>query len=324
MADNQAFIDALTAALQGVVNAAAPPPNFAATLQQAMQDAITAAGAHAPAAGPFSLHPATATANVIDYNTSHGKKLYDSAVSSLFDEGSQYVLDDPDNDLLIENLSTRATQNGWEAILTVNTAHGPDNLLESYGAITRPEIEAHVQAILANDDRARQNDTQVLVCMQNSVDASTKSTMATAHADWRIQPAGAAPADPKLNSGILYLFTILAEKSEVKARALCSHIKTKLGSMDKIMLKEAKQNIKKFNKIIDEHNTTLRKHRDPLSQSDLLTFMFKGYLACSDQDFLNTIKAKKDQYELDGANILPEQLKQVALNKYEVLLLVAV
>ena len=75
MADNQAFIDALTAALQGVVNAAAPPPNFAATLQQAMQDAITAAGAHAPAAGPFSLHPATATANVIDYNTSQQETL---------------------------------------------------------------------------------------------------------------------------------------------------------------------------------------------------------------------------------------------------------
>jgi hypothetical protein len=45
MANNQAFIDALMAALQGVVNAAAPPPNYAASLQQATQDAITAAGA---------------------------------------------------------------------------------------------------------------------------------------------------------------------------------------------------------------------------------------------------------------------------------------
>ena len=219
MADMQALAAAITAAIQAATAAAAPPPNFAADLQTAVTNAINAAQQQVLPPGAFSLHPATVSAAPIDYSTSTGAKLYRAATEQLQDD-VLYSLDDPDNNLLIKNLTTRATSSGWEPIFLV----GNFNLLESYGAILRTDITNHVSTILANASRAKQTDAQLLKCLKNLVDANTKATMAASHSEWRTLPAGAAAADPLQDSGILYLYTLL-EKSEVTSRSLCSHVK---------------------------------------------------------------------------------------------------
>jgi hypothetical protein len=313
MADMQALAAAITAAIQAATAAAAPPPNFAANLQTAVTNAINAAQQPPPViAGAFALHPATVSAASIDYSTSTGAKLYLSATEQLQDD-ALYSLDDPDNNLLIENLTTRASASGWEPIFLVNNDH---LLEESYGAILRTDITTHVRTILANANRAKQSDAQLLKCLKNSVDANTKATMAASHTDWRAQPAGAAAADPLEDSGILYLYTLL-EKSEVTSRSLCSHIKRQLGQMNTIMHSQAKSDIKKFNHIIDEHLLTLRKHQQPLSDDDLINFLFVGYIACSDKNFVTAMERVKDDWELDHSNITPQQLMKLALNKYD-------
>jgi hypothetical protein len=312
MADIQALAAAITAAIQAAAAAAAPPPNFAADLQTAVTNAINAAQQPPPVvAGAFSLHPATVSAAAIDYSTSTGAKLYRSATEQLQDD-ALYSLDDPDNNLLIENLTTRASASGWEPIFLINN----DHLLESYGAILRTDITDHVRTILANANRAKQSDAQLLKCLKNSVDANTKATMAASHTDWRVQPAGAAAADPLEDSGILYLYTLL-EKSEVTSRSLCSHVKRQLGQMNTIMRSQAKSDIKKFNHIVDEHLLTLRKHQQPLSDDDLINFLFVGYIACSDKNFVTAMERVKDDWELDHSNITPQQLMKLALNKYD-------
>jgi hypothetical protein len=220
MADMQALAAAITAAIQAATAAAAPPPNFAADLQTAVTNAINATQQQVLPLGAFSLHPATVSAAAIDYSTSTGAKLYRAATEQLQDD-VLYSLDDLDNNLLIENLTTRVSSSSWEPIFQVGNQH----LLESYGAILRTDITTHVRTILANANHAKQSDAQLLKCLENSVDANTKATMAASHTDWCVQPAGAAAAaNPLEDSGILYLYTLL-EKSEVTSRSLCSHVK---------------------------------------------------------------------------------------------------
>ena len=108
----QALAAAITAAIiQAATAAAAPPPNFAADLQTAVTNAINAAQQQVLPPGAFSLHPATVSAAPIDYSTSTGAKLYRAATEQLQDD-VLYSLDKPDNNLLIENLATRATSSG--------------------------------------------------------------------------------------------------------------------------------------------------------------------------------------------------------------------
>ena len=311
MADMQALAAAITAAIQAATAAAAPPPNFAADLQTAVTNAINAAQQQVLPPGAFSLHPATVSAAPIDYSTSTGAKLYRAATEQLQDD-VLYSLDDPDNNLLIENLATRATSSGWEPIFLV----GNQQLLESYGAILRTDITNHVSTILANANRAKQSDAQLLKCLKNSVDANTKATMAASHSDWRVQPARATAADPTQDSSTLYLYTLL-EKSEVTSRSLCSHVKRQRGQMNTIMRSQAKSDIKKFNHLVDDHLLTLRKHQQPLSDDDLINFLFVGYITCSDKNFVTAMERVKDDWELDHSNITPHQLMKLALNKYD-------
>jgi hypothetical protein len=247
----QALAAAITTAIQAATAAAAPPPNFAADLQTAVTNAINAAQQQVLPPGAFALHPATMSAAPVDYSTSTGAKLYRAATEQLQDD-VLYSLDDPDNNLLIENLMTRASSSGWEPIFHVANQH----LLESYGAILQTDITTHVRTIFANVNRAKQSDAQLLKCLKNSVDANTKATMAASHTDWRVQPAGAAAANPLEDSGILYLYTLL-EKSEVTSCSLCSHVKRQLGQMNTIMRSQAKSDIKKFNHLVDEHLLTM-------------------------------------------------------------------
>ena len=245
----------------------------------------------------------------INFSTSTGAKLYRAATEQ-FQDDVLYSLDDSDNNLLIENLATKATLSGWEPVFQF----GNLNLLESLGAILRTDITNHVSTILANANRAKQSDAQLLKCLKNSVDANTKATMAASHSEWRTLPAGAAAADPVQDSGILYLYTLL-EKSEVTSRSLCSHVKRQLGQMNIIMQSQAKSDIKKFNHIVDEHLLTLRKHQQPRSNDDLINFLFVGYMVCSDKNFVTAMECVKDDWELDHSNITPQQLMKLALNK---------
>jgi hypothetical protein len=62
--------------------------------------------------------------------------------------------------------------------------------------------------------------------MPNSVDSDTKETMARhAKSTWRTAPTGATAGVALEDSGILYLYTTLAEKSEVTTPSLCAHVK---------------------------------------------------------------------------------------------------
>ena len=53
--------------------------------------------------------------------------------------------------------------------------------------------------------------------------------------------------------------------------------------------------------------------------TDLLTNLFKGYLACSDQDFCNYITRKQDAWE-ECMDIQPDRLMKHAADKYKTLL----
>jgi len=327
MADQQDMIDAITAAITAAAtaaqNAAAPAPGFGAQMQAAITAAIAAAAAPpppAPVAGAWSLYPATVTNTYIDYATRQGAALFTAATLPLHKDSVSYSLSTPNNNLLLEDLTSRAGLSGWDDILTVPTAAGDKSLLTSHGAITRAEVTAHAKTILATEDRNKQNDAQLHEALRQTVDSTTKDTMARYHSDWRTQPTGAAAADPNQNSGILYLYTLL-ERSEVNTRATCSHVKAQLAVLNIAMTKQAKNDIKKFNSIVDAHILTLTKHSNPLSDEDMLNYLFKGYLACSDQAFKAFITKEQDDWTFKNVPLEPEALMKTALQKYETCIL---
>ena len=61
----------------------------------------------------------------------------------------------------------------------------------------------------------------------------------------------------------------------------------------------------------------LGSHQQPLSDDDLINFLFVGYIACSDKNFVTAMECVKDDWELDHSNITPQQLMKLALNKYD-------
>ena len=60
------------------------------------------------------------------------------------------------------------------------------------------------------------------------------------------------------------------------------------------------------------------KSRGKVTQ-DLLVNLFKGYLACSDNEFVEYIKRKQDKYE-EGEDLEPDLLMINAADKYKTLL----
>lgn len=169
-------------------------------LQQIVQNAVAEARAalHAPPPVKFAVAPSFATQNILDYSTESGSDVYYLASEAL---RTTFSLDKPNLNLLLHNLGEREIRFGWTNILTITV--GVDttkHLLKEYYAITREQVEAKATAIIGTNDRNKQNDFQLFVCLMNSVDGETGIKMADRKSKYTINN------EP---SGILLLKTLL-------------------------------------------------------------------------------------------------------------------
>ena len=118
-----------------------------------------------------------------------------------------------------------------------------------------------------------------------------------------------------LGSGNL-LLKIIVQESHLDTNATSSSIRTKLMDLDKY-LPTIGHDIVKFNTYVKRLIDGLRSRGE--TTQDLLVNLFKGYMSCSDKEFVQYVKRKQDAFE-EGATIEPDQLMKNAADKFKTLL----
>ena len=249
----------------------------------------------------FALSPARANLNrFIDYNSPAGAKLFNKVTASL-----DYTFDVEQGSVqtFIEALKDRAIMAGWNAnnanIIDINGT----NLLDEYGVLTLQQIQADAAQYIDDHTRKAQNSYQMYVCIMSSLTDDGRAKLLTRAELYTRNQVSSGPL----------LFKVLMMMASVDTVATISHIRLSLSNLDTYMT-TIKDDIEKFNQYVRQQRQNLiaRGQRS----DDLLVNIFKGYLSCSDKNFVEYICRKKDLYE-EGGIVTVDSLMHDALNKYK-------
>ena len=267
------------------------------------------AAAQAPA---FALTPATAVGGVIDYNTAAGRKLYSAATAKVEED----LFDCTPDDLygFLRAVKDRAREFGWDqaGVGILSIPDDPVNptsfksLLEQHGEITLQEIREFEETYIDQPNRSAQDTAQLYRCLMASLSKEGKRKILVWEDQYTIEDLG---------SGNL-LLKIIVRESHLDTNATSTLIRTKLTELDSY-LPTIGHDITKFNTYVKLLVDGLRSRGE--TTTDLLTNLFKGYLACSDRDFCDYITRKQDAWE-EGMDIQPDRLMKHAADKYKTLL----
>jgi hypothetical protein len=260
----------------------------------------------------FALNPAQAIEGVIDYSTTEGRKLYNSATSRLDEE-----LFDCNADGLyqfLQSLGHRASEYGWdninEGIISIPENQVDANpeeysILTEYGQLTMEMIEEYETTFIDTEGRQAQNTHMLYQCLMRSISKEGKKKILIWQDEYHIDGN---------KSGTLLLKVIIRE-SHIDTNATTSNIRTKLSSLD-TYIHTIGQDITKLNTHVKLLIGSLQARGE--TTQDLLTNLFKGYMECSDKEFVGYIKRKHETYE-EGNDIEPDALMKLADTKYKIL-----
>jgi hypothetical protein len=277
-----------------------------------LQQLINAVNAPRPA-GAFAITPGQANpGQTIDYSTSSGIKVWAEATESL---PFKFSAEGKEVNAFCEQLMKRAENQGWD-LAGGNILNIPDstntnrNLIKKYGQLTTDNILTHAQGYIFAENRASQNNMQMYNCITNSLSKAGHLKILAEQDKYYVEDPN--NANNKRPSGPL-LFKLLMQKAVIDTRATASLLRKNLSSLDTHM-SVVKSNIEEFNKYVKINYEGLKARGERCD--DLMINLFKGYDCASDREFVRYIKQKKDDYN-DGADMEPEQLMTLALNKYE-------
>ena len=110
------------------------------------------------------------------------------------------------------------------------------------------------------------------------------------------------------------MLKVIIHESDVDTQATAVYIRQQLASLDEYM-GTIDSDIKKFNVHVKSLIRDLERRRQ--TSTDILTNLFKGYKAASDKTFVEYILRKEEEYE-EGTILNPDQLMNLAANKYKI------
>ena len=179
----------------------------------------------------FALAPALVGADVIDYSTAAGAKIYKAAcdpLPHLFDCSPASLK------VFLADIRDRAITTGWQDILEIPT--DPDDeavltdLCESYGLISLEQVRAHAATYVNAEVRAAQNSMQLYQCIMASLTAEGKAKVDLHRADYAVgfQHSGAC------------LLKVVISLSYIDTNATTSFIRDSLSRLDTYMRKKNK------------------------------------------------------------------------------------
>ena len=259
----------------------------------------------------FSLTPATAIGGIIDYTTNSGRKMYASASAKLEEDQFNCVAEDMYSFLIA--LKDRAREFGWHTygVGILSIPDDPINptefksLIDQHGEIELETIRNFEESYIGESVRPAQDTAQLYRCLMASLSKEGKKKILIWESQYTIDGMG---------SGNLLLKTIVRE-SHLDTNATSASIRTKLTDLDRY-LPTIGHDIIKFNTYVKLLIDGLPSRGE--TSHDLLVNLFKGYMACSDCEFVAYIKRKQDLFE-EGTPIQVDHLMKNAADKYKTL-----
>ena len=259
----------------------------------------------------FSLTPATAVGGVIDYTRAAGRKLYSRATSKLEEDSFDCVAEDLYS--FLKSLKDRAREFGWDepgiGILSIpDDPHNPSefkSLIDNHGEIELSTIRKFEETYIDRENRSAQDSAQLYGCLMSSISKEGKKKILVWEEQYMVGGLG---------SGNL-LLKIIVRESHLDTNATSASIRTKLTDLDRY-LPSIGHDISKFNMYVKLLIDGLRSRGE--TTQDLLVNLFKGYMACSDKEFVEYIKRKQDMFE-EGHEMNSDNLMKNAAEKYKTL-----
>ena len=304
--------------------AAAPPPNATvaapavANLQARAQQAPRQQTRRPPppAAQPpnvvppvFALTPYQAVRGIINYGTPEGRKYFERATAPL----SETKFDCQSDGLrsFLEDVDRRAGAFAWDTgILDIPTdVADPDTsykyLVDQYGEIDMQTIKDFDNTFIHHQTREAQDSMMLYECLMNSLCKEAKDTITTSKEMYFIgdKPSGSS------------LLKLIIQESHIDTNATTDNIRKKLSSLDAYM-PTIDHNIRTFNTYVKNLVKALAARGE--TTTDLLTNLFKAYLAVPDKQFKAYINGKLERHE-EGLTITPLQLMDWAKMRYDIL-----
>jgi hypothetical protein len=264
----------------------------------------------------FALNPAAATPGIINYGSVTGRKLYEAGIKQMTSE----LYDCKASGLyqFLREVTLRASQFGWNAKITGITQVPNDledlvgsaftNLVTNHGQITLDKVRDYEKTYIATQTRAAQDTHMLFHCLMNALSEEGKSKILIWEAQYMVTIESGS-----YQSGNLLLKVIIRE-SHLDTNATSSSIRTKLSSLDNY-IGEIGSDITKFNQYVMVLIDGLRARGE--TSTDILTNLFKGYAAATDKTFTDYIGRRQETYEEGEMNLKPEELMELASNKFK-------
>ena len=279
-----------------------------------------------PAAIPFAVNPATALTGVLNYAQPEHRKLYEKAITSLYERDDSFDCDATGLYSFLERLGERADQYNWNAdqtgvlMIPNDAAVGADvdewiYLVTEYGRIPIDLIRVHNTTYLNQQTRKVQDNYMLYQCLMASLSTIGRNKIANLKAEYTIDIQVADGTAREVRSGPLLLKIIIRE-SHIDTNATTGKIRLQLSSLDKY-IHTVGHDMPKFNNYVRSLVEQLQARGE--DTEDLLINLFKGYLECSDKVFVRYIERKKEDYDEGDDEMTSNQLMLLASNKYKIL-----
>ena len=270
------------------------------------------------AATTFFLNPASAMTGTLDFSRTETRKYYAKATEKL---DSEELFDCTPGNMFhfLKLIKQRANEYGWdeENLGIMWIPEDVDNLDSElrylpteYGRITMDQIKKFEKSYLGLQTRAAQDSYMLYKCLISSLSKEARMKIETWEEDYMIRNNEGTIVP----SGNLLLKVIIRE-SHIDTNATTQSIRMKLSNLDEYIMKIG-SDITKFNGYVKMLLSSL--HARGQRTEDLLSHLFKGYLAASDKVFVRYIEGKKEKYE-EGKDLEPEKLMLLADNRFRLL-----
>jgi len=218
---------------------------------------------------------------VLDFDRKRDITIYRQATEKLseepFDLTSEQFFD------FMNALRIRSSMIGWDdeetGILMVPNEEGRKiNILESYGNISLRAIKRHERRYLGNGSRASQDTSMLYECIMRSLSLAGQGKVMLHVKEFQM-------GRKHLPSG-LALLKIVVRESYLDSNATTSMIRQQLAELH-TFIPTVDYDISKFNSHVKLLLQSLSARGE--RTLDLLTYLFKAYTVCRDQDFVKYI-----------------------------------
>eukprot|EP00978_Attheya_sp_CCMP212_P025956 scaffold84501_cov28-Attheya_sp.AAC.1 len=260
----------------------------------------------------FALTPAMEIVGVFDLAAREGSKIYSSAIKGLSEE----LYDCMPNGFFdfLETLGDRAHECGWlledvgilyihEDTLNPNTMYL--NLLTHYGQMEPDEIRAHENTYIHLPCKSAQDTGMLYKCIMSSISKEGKDKICIWSTDYKVG---------NYVSRAL-LLKVLIRESHLDRNATMTSIRRQLGELH-VFLPTIGHDITKFNQHVQLLIKSLTVQGE--TTNDLLSNLFKGYLAASDKVFVLYMTCKQEEYE-EGKTYNSKLIMSLSNTKYKTL-----